>query len=129
MYTCLALAGTRPVLPAVAIALHGSGENGKTMWGRSKVRLFGGESGGCDFVDPTVLFNKDEFRINMGHYLNFLGLVFDEAGDTGNAGKSGQKKLEASLIKLLLQSYTLLKVFDSVLLTVYNWLNHFGLDI
>jgi len=101
-YTCLTLAGTRPTLPAVAIALHGSGENGKTMWGRSKVRLFGGETGGCDFVDPAVLFNKEEFRINMGHYLNFLGLVWDEAGDTGNAGKGSVKKLDASVIKLLL---------------------------
>ena len=101
-YSCLALAGTRPMLPAVAIALHGNGENGKTMWGRSKVRLFGGEAGGCDFVDPVVLFDKNEFRINMGKYLNFLGLIFDEAGDTGSSGLKGSKKLDASLIKLFI---------------------------
>ena len=107
-YTCLALAGTRRMLPAVAVALLGSGENGKTKWGLSKVRLFGGEAGRCDFVDPIVLFDKNEFRINMGHYLNFLGLVFDEAGDTGNSGGKGKKMLDASLMKLLLDRKTVI---------------------
>ena len=66
-YTCLVLVGTQLTLPAVAVALHGSGENGKTMWGSSQVRLFGRETGGCDF----------------------LGLVWDEAGGYWQ-GKSGE---------------------------------------
>ena len=100
-YTSLALAATGAMLPSIAEALVGKGDNGKTRWAKSKVRLFGGEEGGCDFVDPGVLFDKNEFRINMKKFLNFLGLIFDEAGDTtGNARFA--KKLEASLIKLLL---------------------------
>ena len=100
-YSCLAMAGTGALMPAVAEALVGNGENGKTKWALSKVRLFGGEDGGCDFVDPRVLFDKTEFRINMGKFLNFLGLVFDEAGDTSGNSKF-PKKLSASLMKLLI---------------------------
>ncbi len=52
-------------------------------------------------VDPRVLFDQNEWRINMGNFLNFLALIFDEAGDTsGNAQRP--RKLEASLIKLLI---------------------------
>ncbi len=100
-YTCLALAGTGERMPCVAVALVGQGENGKTRWAQSEVRLFGGEDGGCDFENPRVLFDQNEWRINMGNFLNFLALIFDEAGDTsGNAQRP--RKLEASLIKLLI---------------------------
>ena len=88
-------------MPSVLELLLGPGENGKTMWGKSKIRLFGGEGGGCDFVDPIVLFNKEELRMNMGQYLNLLALIWDEAGDTRNSGVR-KRRLEASLIKLLI---------------------------
>ena len=46
-------------MPPVAEVLYGPGENGRTMWGKAKVRLLGGVQGGCDFVDPVVLFSKE----------------------------------------------------------------------
>ena len=100
-YSTLALAGTGALLPSCAVGLVGSGENGKTRWAQSKIRLFGGEDGGCDFVDSRVLFDQHEWRINMGNFLNFLGIIFDEAGDA-SAGGGKFKQLEASLIKLLI---------------------------
>ena len=100
-YTILVLAGTGRLMPSVAVAYTGKGENGKTRWAQSKIRLLGGECGGCDFVDPRVLFDAHEWRVNMGNFLNFLGIIFDEAGDTsGNAQKP--LTLLASLIKLLI---------------------------
>ena len=101
-YTCLALGGTKEKLPAVAVSLYGAGENGKSMVAASKVRLLGSEEGGCDFVDSKVLFDTTEWRINMGAYLNFLGLIFDEAGNPDEGAGKRCAALAASLVKLLI---------------------------
>ena len=99
--TCLTVAGTGENNACVAVALIGKRENGKTRWAQSKVRLLGSVEGGCDFVDPRVLFDQNEFRINIGNFLNFLGLIFDEAGDTSGYARMPQK-LEASLLKRII---------------------------
>ena len=72
----------------------------KTKWAQSKIRILGGENGGCDFVDPRVLFEETEWSINMDCFLNFIGSLFDESGNT--SGKQNvAKTLATSLIKLV----------------------------
>ena len=72
-YTTLALAGTGKLLPSCSVALVGSGGNGKTRWAQSKIGLFGGEDGGCDFVDSRVLFDQHEWRVKMLGFLKLPG--------------------------------------------------------